>query len=230
MVVVESVMIVIGVIFMIGSFFVMEKLSPKELQKIAEISDEEIKKIVERGMNQAQTQVDDKVDLLVEESVEHVEGKLDHLTNEKIMAVDEFSETVLEKIHANHEEVMFLYSMLNDKHTELIDFANELQTSIQDLRAEKKELEVMKVTVDTTLQNTIQEISQKDTKEEEEPNLEQEEACENEDLEEQKSNHNEEILRLYKDGMDVTQIARQLGIGQGEVKFVIDLHQINIQR
>ncbi|MCR5665774.1 MAG: hypothetical protein K6G01_02990 [Eubacterium sp.] len=229
MVFLEGMMIAIGVILMIGSFFVMEKLSPKELQKVAEISDEEIKKIVEKGMQSAQNQVDEKVDVLVEESVEHVEGKLDHLTNEKIMAVDEFSQTILEKIHTNHEEVMFLYSMLNDKHSELTDFANELQTSINDLRAEKKDLEVMKVTVDTTLQNTFQEMVNPEPEEE---SVKEEEEIEEEELpqEAEQVNHNGEIIRLYKEGLDVVEIAKQLGIGQGEVKFVLDLHQIDTMR
>ena len=37
------------------------------------------------------------------------------------------------------------------------------------------------------------------------------------------SNHNEEILRLYKEGKSNVAIAKELGLGVGEVKLVIDL-------
>ena len=44
---------------------------------------------------------------------------LERVTNEKIMAVNEYSDTVLEEINKNHKEVLFLYDMLNDKHDNL---------------------------------------------------------------------------------------------------------------
>lgn len=37
-------------------------------------------------------------------------------------------------------------------------------------------------------------------------------------------NHNNEIVSLYKKGRSVIEISRMLGLGQGEVKFVIDLY------
>ena len=37
-------------------------------------------------------------------------------------------------------------------------------------------------------------------------------------------NHNNEIVALYKKGRNVIEISRMLGLGQGEVKFVIDLY------
>lgn len=38
-------------------------------------------------------------------------------------------------------------------------------------------------------------------------------------------NHNNEIMDLYKKGHSVLEISRMLSLGQGEVKFVIDLHE-----
>ena len=37
-------------------------------------------------------------------------------------------------------------------------------------------------------------------------------------------NHNPQILRLYKSGKDIVEIAKELGLGKGEVKLVIDLY------
>ena len=38
------------------------------------------------------------------------------------------------------------------------------------------------------------------------------------------SNRNQEIIALYKKGYPVLDISKMLGMGQGEVKFVIDMH------
>lgn len=42
---------------------------------------------------------------------------------------------------------------------------------------------------------------------------------------EKATNHNDEIIELYKNGRSVLEISKMLSIGQGEVKFVIDLYQ-----
>ena len=41
---VEWMLLLIGSVFMVGSFFVAEKLSPSELNKIAELSESELKR------------------------------------------------------------------------------------------------------------------------------------------------------------------------------------------
>lgn len=40
-------------------------------------------------------------------------------------------------------------------------------------------------------------------------------------------NHNDEIIALYKKGRSVLDISKMLSLGQGEVKFVIDLYRAN---
>jgi len=37
------------------------------------------------------------------------------------------------------------------------------------------------------------------------------------------TNNNERILKLYREGRTVLEIAKELGLGTGEVKLVIDL-------
>ena len=44
------ILLLIGVVFMIGSFFVTEKLSPSELNQIAELSEEELKRIIDLSL------------------------------------------------------------------------------------------------------------------------------------------------------------------------------------
>jgi len=51
---------------------------------------------------------------------------LEHLSNEKIKELSEYSDTVLAEINKNHTEVMFLYDMLNEK-------SKEVHNNIRDL-------------------------------------------------------------------------------------------------
>ena len=43
--------------------------------------------------------------------------------------------------------------------------------------------------------------------------------------EEKKVNHNEEILALHDKGYSILEISKMLEMGQGEVKFVLDMYE-----
>ena len=64
---------------------------------------------------------------------EQTEIKLDKLSNEKIMEMNDYSETILGEINRNHNEVMFLYDMLNEK-------KKEINNTVRDLNVVKKEI------------------------------------------------------------------------------------------
>lgn len=126
----EIVLLVVGIVLMIASFFITERLSNSELDKIAELSTEEMQKILERNLNEAQVKINNMVDQVVDHSIEKsmeiVERALDKETNEKMRVLTEYSDTVIEAINKTHNEVMFLYSMLNDKHSELTKYAGKI--------------------------------------------------------------------------------------------------------
>ena len=44
-------------------------------------------------------------------------------------------------------------------------------------------------------------------------------------MDEEKENHNREILTLHKEGVSDVEIARRFGLGLGEVKLVIGLYK-----
>ena len=132
---VEWILLLIGSVFMIGSFFVTEKLSPSELNQIAELSENELKKIIEKGLASAEVKIEEAIDNQIETSSEKVDRELEKETNDKIMAISEFSDTVIENMNKTHNEIMFLYSMLNDKHTELTGMTSNLQRLAADVRS-----------------------------------------------------------------------------------------------
>ena len=123
---VEIILILAGLVMMIGSFMVTEKLSGAELDRIAELSQNEIKKILENKLKDAEAAIEDQIDHAIEDSTDKVERALDKETNEKMLAIGEYSDTVMEKMNQTHNEIMFLYSMLNDKHTELTKLAGQI--------------------------------------------------------------------------------------------------------
>ena len=70
MTMIEIILLLVGCVFMIGSFFISEKLSSSELDKIAELSEDELKKIIEREVNNAGTQMDEVIEQKIEEAGE----------------------------------------------------------------------------------------------------------------------------------------------------------------
>ena len=228
------ILLLIGVVFMIGSFFVTEKLSPSELNQIAELSEEELKRIIDRGLKNAETRIEDAIDEQVDQSSEKVDRSLEKVTNDKIMAISEYSDTVIESMNKTHNEIMFLYSMLNDKHTELTGMAADLQRLAADVRSleEKAPLTAPQAAseraaaVSAASAVTPVSVETADTTERETAAAPAEQKEEMPETEETKQEGlHAEILKLKKLGMTEVQIAKKLGIGIGDVRLVNGLYR-----
>lgn len=236
---------------MIGSFFVTEKLSPSELNQIAELSEDELKKIIERGMDNARGRIDDQIDEQLDASMERVDRALEKETNSKIMAISDYSDTVLESMNKTHNEIMFLYSMLNDKHTELTGMVSDLQrlaADVRNLEENFKEQTAIETSVATTATatatvNPVTAVSQVpeadlmatsavvDTDRTAAEELSSASAPMPESVQEEQQKQSErasvqqQILSLHRDGLSDVEIARNLGMGVGEVRLVIGLYR-----
>lgn len=221
-------LIIIGVVFLIGSFLVQEKLSQQDVERLAGLSEKEIHMIMDKHLNMAENRVDDVIDEAIEASISVTKRAMEKETNEKIMAISDYSDTVLEAMNKSHNEIMFLYNMLNDKHQELTNLANQLQSYSAELK--RTENDVMKYIADSAnsiKQSTIAPVNNKVEPQKRKINQQQaakmpeEPALEAENEE----NLNLRILALHKEGMTDMDIARELGIGLGEVKLVIGLYR-----
>ena len=223
----EFILIIVGVVFLIGSFFVKDKLSSKDIDKMAQLSEAELKVIVERQLKNADNKVEEALEGIIEESQRVTKRSLEKETNDKIMAISEYSDTVMESMNKTHNEIMFLYSMLNDKHKDLTDLAGELQEFSDNIK--NTEIETSRV---------IESVDEIEHKVEEARPLEQHEflaASIEKTFTAEKSfsknslnsfnNHNAHILRLHGEGVSDVDIAKELGLGLGEVKLVIGLYK-----
>ena len=138
----EITLLLVGIVFMVGSFLITERLSGSELNKVSELSEDEIRRILERELTSAQQKIDTQIEQSIvnsiEQSSDRVDRALDKETNEKIMAISEFSDTVMENMNKTHNEIMFLYSMLNDKHATMTEHMEELQKLLSEINQKKE--------------------------------------------------------------------------------------------
>lgn len=233
---IEICLIVAGLILMVGSFFIAEKLSPNELDKIAELSQEEIAHIVDKEIEASHDKVQEQLETELEEILEKLDRESDKETNEKIMAISEYSDTVIESINKTHNEIMFLYSMLGDKHKEVIDFSNELQERVEKLQKmvteeltaeamrkvqeEHTESKSLMESLTKTNEEMLEEVQAIHTEDESEEVV----TTEEETAEEEHKTANEKILELHQQGMAEVDIAKELDIGLGVVRLVVDFY------
>ena len=233
----EIVLLIAGIIIFTGSFFLPlggEKNTGID-QKAAK---EEIHSLVEEEMNTVRSKMQDKMEETSGDAIEKAERSLERLTNEKIMAVNEYSDTVLQEIHKNHEEAMFLYDMLNSKHANIKDTVSKIDKAVK--AAENKTAE-NKMAENKTAGNkaaedksttdkpagTVAEEKKADTSQTEsliQPENSPEIGFMGETVQEGQNN-NEKILEMHRQGKSTVAIAKELGLGVGEVKLVIDLYK-----
>ena len=218
----EIVLLIAGVIIFTGSFFLPlggEKNTGID-QKAAK---EEIHGLVEEEMNNVRSKMQDKMEETSEDAIEKAERALERLTNEKIMAVNEYSDTVLQEIHKNHEEAMFLYDMLNSKHANIKDTVSKMDKAV---KAAENKAAAEKTATDKTA-GTVAEEKKADASQTEtliQPENSPEIGFMGETVQEGQNN-NEKILEMHKQGKSTVAIAKELGLGVGEVKLVIDLYK-----
>lgn len=174
--------------------------------------------------------------------LEEIKEKLQKLSNEKIMAVSEVSEQLLEKINTNHQEVVFLYDMLRKKEEDLKATLRQLET----VKKEKEELlnrlefntkenegllqkleETRKGIEQAAVLNAKSKGGRSVKKAEiESPSFEKSEQEQKVSFTQvtKPENRNENIIALYRRKHSIVEIAKIMGMGQGEVKLVIDLY------
>ena len=225
---IEVGLLLIGVVFLIGSFFVTEKLSQSEIGEIAKLSETELQTVIERELEIASAKVSDMVDDSVDLSLNKIQRSLDKETNDKMMAIQEYSDTVLKDLEKTNKEVTFLYSMLGDKHNELQDSIakmNELTQECDELREQILNLEVeAKHLAEEPVRKPEQEPAKTDVVYE--PDESDTEELLQEDLtdSEQQERRKEEILMRYRGGEDLVDIAKDLDMCFCEVKLIVELY------
>ena len=223
----EIVLLILGIAIFVLSFFVFGGNSRQDLTEIREEVKEEVRQAVNVQMAEAGRRWEDTLREKAEDAVNNTERELSKVSNEKIMAVSEYSDTVLAEIDKNHKEAMFLYDMLNDKHKDIgrtIDLATDFK-GLDDIAEETFETNtpVAEVPAYETTSAETQTADLNPVKETKSGTLQMNQT----DISfmQDGGNNNERILELHKQGKSNVSIAKELGLGVGEVKLVIDLFE-----
>ena len=255
----QIVILIVGAILFTISFFIPERTTDNK--KSREQEEKLVKEIVEQEVNKFKFKLEEAAEDTVANSREKTQRNFERITNEKMMAISEYSDTVMEQIHKNHEEAMFLYDMLNNKHVQVkntVAEINQISKSIRRIPEEtKEEINVAdsnntkdrvsntdsasKESVNKFEPITPERIVIKETKKKEEQKetakkkgktkIESDSPKEGNTIEimfdsdSSGMNNNDKILALHKSGKSNMAIAKELGLGIGEVKLVIDLFE-----
>lgn len=239
--VLEIVLILLGTVIFIISFRITAK-KEVQLEETKELAKEEIKELVEKELENIRSQVETIVDESINYSTEKAERLMERLSNEKIMAVNEYSDTVMEDIHKTHSEVLFLYDMLNDKQENLKSTATKVEETVRQIENTIREIEIAKEAELAAKEALAREQEEALARVAEQARLKEEQQAREKEMQEAldrletppiepevipqtTASRNERILSLYKEGNSYISIAKELGLGVGEVQLVVDLYQ-----
>ena len=268
----EIALLTIGLIVIVASFVFSSKSDGDTMHNVKDVT------FTDKQKENIKKQIMDILDEQIDNVKEQTEISLDKLSNQKMLEMNEYSDTILQEINRNHNEVMILYDMLNEK-------KKEINNTVRDMNVTKKEIEKSKtVPKKQTVIDSIKDMSedtggfmaseellreeQKDVNTRKKDILNQldavveavsddvsadleavekkpkkrtstgrtaakrmKETVKKETLREdnrdpkafETGNNNEKILQLSKEGKSNVEIAKELGLGIGEVKLVIDL-------
>lgn len=239
----EIVLLVAGIICIIVSFFVgkEKETGPKE----AEINIA----LDEKQKEHIRNEVDAIIEKQLENISDHTEAELEKLSSTKIMELGEYADTVFAEINRNHNEAMFLYDMLNEK-------TKDVKTTVKTINATKKQVEKLQqesgekaeekaqdgaettpaktVAKKTTTRTRTTKAAAKVQEGEAAANQEQAVVVEEEKPAPKKRGRkkkeevprNQKVLDMYNQGSDVKTIAKELGMGVGEVSLIIGLNKL----
>ena len=224
----EILLLLIGIICIAVSFMFSVKLDgPEKTQstgtKLSDNQKEDIRRQITSVFNEQTVRITQTVE-------DRTRDELERLSNQKIKELAEYSDTVLGEINKSHNEVMFLYDMLNEK-------SKEVHNNIRDMQ---KAADKQKASIDRESHHAPKDNTDPDKNHMEEAallyNAEISAAVDankavavstDENVQaggvETGDNKRDNVLKLYKQGKSVIEIAKTLGIGVGEVRLVIDL-------
>lgn len=274
---------VLGIALVVASFVIPEKMD-KTLD--GQVDPKAVKALMDKEMDRLRSSLDDAAEECISDNKDKLERSMDRITNEKMMAISEYSDTVLDRIHKNHEEAMFLYDMLNNKHTQVKSTAAEITEIEKNVKSIKESAAVAPATPvaaktaeepkkrikpGSTLGSVFKSAPKKEDKKEEkkEPDFQpidipvvevatvaeavpvtESEPVPEVVLQETKieetappvsiiaeevdlmltsdnddASDKDKILELHAQGKSNMAIAKELGMGIGEVKLILDLYK-----
>ncbi len=253
----EILLLILGAVIFAAGFIVPE-MKEKSDSEAADTGNaaKELEQTAERLVDDARKKINETVIAECSIAQDDAARAMEKLSNEKIMAINEYGKTVLDEIEKNHKEVVFLYEMLNEKTADIKNTVRKVDSVNKAVPfPSAKDRPALKAAIATGVgrngtaavtkhENAVKEerkaaygVTEKDGANENHDNSEvsfkipkmfapkssekQKPVTARKDISEQ--GLNEKIMELHNDGVSDVDIARQFGIGVGEVRLKIGL-------
>lgn len=218
----EILLLILGAVICVAGFVIPEIYKGRPTDPSDAAAREKLSQAEDESVENARRRIKDIISTESGLAQDETERAMEKLTNEKIMAINEYGRTVVDDIEKNHKEVMFLYDMLNNK---TVDIKNTVRKAENIARAEN--------TADAA--RTEKPAAHKDETPRPVPAAVHQTAspvkiprafapaASAPAPEAAAGSMNDKIIEMHDAGMDDLAIARKLGIGVGEVKLKIGL-------
>lgn len=221
------ILIIIGVICIVVSFVMtgreFDNTNKGDVKSVPRDVITEQYEFNEQELELIHSKVEDRIHEIAEQRIVQTDDVLATMTNEKMMAIGDYAVTVCDEIEKNHKEVMFLYSMLNDKEKELKSLIVEADSQIKKMK--KANEQMLQDFIGTDPEFAGLDDTKLDLSDETSITNDIHNQFESENDFAIENNTNDIILEMHKSGMSILEIAKQLGLGVGEVKLVVNLYQ-----
>jgi hypothetical protein len=155
----EIVLIVVGLAAIILGYLLPAGKELDEEDKL--LMEREIRELVRREVEEQRDNIENIVDDTIDSSLDRTERAMERISNEKMSAIGEYSDTVINDIHKNHDEVMFMYDMLNDKHKNLTSVVSEVTKKADEAKKVVKEVEEKIITPQEALSDMTLNVPEK---------------------------------------------------------------------
>ena len=155
----EIVLIVVGLAAIILGYLLPAGKELDEEDKL--LMEREIRELVRREVEDQRDNIENIVDDTIDNSLDRTERAMERISNEKMSAIGEYSDTVINDIHKNHDEVMFMYDMLNDKHKNLTSVVSEVTKIADEAKKVVKEVEEKIITPQEVLSDISLNVPEK---------------------------------------------------------------------
>lgn len=239
MTITEILLLIAGaVIFALGFFIPESSSGKKSTEQDKKTYSDSIKQITETELKDAERRVRDIVNEEVSAAHDSSVRSMEKLTNEKIMAINEYGKTVTDEIERNHKEVVFMYDMLNDKTTDIKNTIRKYEaiekkaagtakpSSAGSASSDKKQVKKSEGDAAIHIPKMFASADMPVAEKGEGSSAAQTGSgtyASDALTEADAATRNNEIIRLHNENMADIDIAKKLGIGVGEVKLAISL-------
>ena len=219
-------LLIVGAIIFCLSFMIKDKESTEQAFDEGTVTDQ-VRRITDRELDSMNLKVREATDSSIEYAMEKAERGLEKISNEKIMAVSEYSNTIMEEINKSHKEVMFLYDMLTDKQTDLKNTVRKAEATAREVedagRAAAGAHTNIMDEADAATDSTVGQYNSTAFTDLKDAGFDTAPKATFDDMEH--DNNNRRIIELHQSGKTPVEIAKELNLGVGEVNLVLDLFE-----